>query len=564
MGSGGLALVSLNDMKKGALEMIWKMLGRRDFSRGGGSRGRGSPASGRLGVNGSRRDFFRKGLFSALAVGGLTQFRNRAGAEERAETGGARGAAGIGRGPLTGGDRGNFPDRFEAIKKAATPEELYTFLYAVPKGGDLHHHHGGSSFAADWFRLGTDSKLNGGQRYYTRTRIGNCEESSAAYSDARGQKNLLYWVNIHEGAWRSLSECERNEFKPLEALTDGERQRWESSMVLDRPTEGMNEFFERHWNRINHLSTNPHIMSELLVQNMKSFSKEGLIYMEPQVSTGGFVDRDGRRLSEEEGVTVYRNRLNQRDALETGVTVRCLRTILRYSRDAPSRVASTFDFVYRHNDLWRGVNMAGREDNERGHPSRFTEAFDQALRRYPDVGIAIHAGEENEPSKHIFDTLRLGAKRIGHGVNLIKDAETMQLMRCGKFMVEINLVSNHLLGYVDDPKAHPFPIYMRQGIPCALSTDDRGMWDSGMTDEYYSAVVNFNLSWDELVGLGRNSLKFSFAQRDLKAQLKSHYEKNIAACEGTYGSGDWRRPLRSVKPVTHGYTRRQFGLDLGR
>lgn len=206
--------------------------------------------------------------------------------------------------------------------------------------------------------------------------------------------------------------------------------------------------------------------------------------------------------------------------------------------------------------------MAGREDNERGHPSRFTEAFDEALRRYPDVGISIHSGEENEPSKHIFDTLRLGASRIGHGVNLIQDAETMQLMRCGKFMVEINLVSNHLLGYVDDPKKHPFPIYLRQGIPCALSTDDRGMWDSGMTDEYYSAVAHFNLSWDELVGLGRNSLKFCFAQRDVKAQLKSLYEKNIAAFEHAYSSGDWHQPLRSVKPVTHGYTRRQFGLDL--
>ena len=37
----------------------------------------------------------------------------------------------------------DFAAQFERIKANATKAQLYTFLYAVPKGGDLHHHSGG-------------------------------------------------------------------------------------------------------------------------------------------------------------------------------------------------------------------------------------------------------------------------------------------------------------------------------------------------------------------------------------------------------------------------------------
>jgi adenosine deaminase CECR1 len=53
---------------------------------------------------------------------------------------------------------------------------------------------------------------------------------------------------------------------------------------------------------------------------------------------------------------------------------------------------------------------------------------------------------------------------------------------------------------------------VRTGIPVALSTDDSGMWDSNMTDEYMTAVTEFALTWDELVRCGRNSLAWSFAE----------------------------------------------------
>jgi adenosine deaminase CECR1 len=164
------------------------------------------------------------------------------------------------------------------------------------------------------------------------------------------------------------------------------------------------------------------------------------------------------------------------------------------------------------------------------------------------------------PNTHVRDTLVLGATRIGHAVNLIHDPDTMLLMR-GKTLVEINLISNHLLEYTPDIAKHPFPEYLRTGSPVCLNTDDRGMWDSNLTDEYYTAVTVFNLSWGELVSLARNSIVYAFVQPDVKAALLADYESDVAAFEANLTADDWRSSLAGVKPVTYGYAKRMWGLE---
>ena len=164
---------------------------------------------------------------------------------------------------------GWFEDVFDRIKREASPEELYRFLYSVPKGGDLHHHHGGSIFTEDWYRVATNPELNGGIRYFSRYRIDNCGEDGDSNWGRNGYDRSLYWVNINEWTWGALSQCHQGEFKPIDKLTTSERKEWEASLILDRPGEGRNEFFENHWSRINDLFRNPYLMAELICHKSK-------------------------------------------------------------------------------------------------------------------------------------------------------------------------------------------------------------------------------------------------------------------------------------------------------
>lgn len=413
---------------------------------------------------------------------------------------------------------------FDAFKKSASDTELYQFLYAMPKGGDLHNHLSGAGFPEWWLELALAQEARG-YIYYTKVKIGNC----VAYggNEFGGDPYLLYFKNIQESTYKTLSDCEKSEYVRLQDMTESQKAGWLNSLKLDSSHEGRDEFFQTHWQRLNELYLNHYVLAEILVRNMQAFGREGLMYLEIDCTPVG-VRPDGSFIDAEEVYQYYVQRLAQKDAVDSGVTVRFQYALLRFASNAEARLEQMYQFVDQHREMYVAVDMVGREDNDKGHPLRFLPTLRKLRAQYPDIELSIHAGEVDEPNAHIRNTLLLGANRIGHGVNLLTDPDTFLLMRHGKYLVEVNLVSNLLLEYVDDYSQHPFPEFLRTEVPVALSTDDRGMWDSNLTDEFFVAVKEFNLSWEELVQLGRNSLQYGFMQPEVKADLLAKYESRMA------------------------------------
>ncbi|MEM6485126.1 MAG: adenosine deaminase [Pseudomonadota bacterium] len=420
----------------------------------------------------------------------------------------------------------NIDQWFESLKAQGKDEELYRFLYAMPKGGDLHNHTSGS-IISEWFYEMALAEQANGYRYYTRVRINNCRpygENGFGLTPY-----LLLFVNLQESNYLKLDECERSEYEALDSLDLVQKAAWLNSLRLDKPYEGRDEFFQTHWQRMGDLYSNPHLTAEALVRNMQAFGDEGLTYLESMIGVYGYIGPDGAGISPEAVAEIYRQRLAGEDARATGVAVRLQVAILRFAPNAEDSLRSLYAFVAANNDLFVAVNMVGREDNDKGYPLRFLPVLRELRRKHHGVHLSIHAGEVDEPNHHVRDTLLLGADRIGHGVNLITDDDTMRLMRHGPYLVEINLISNLLLEYISDFSEHPFPEYLRTGIPVALSTDDRGMWDSNLTDEFFVAVKEFNLSWSELVRLSENSLRYSFAPDELRERLLGDLGRRLAA-----------------------------------
>ncbi len=449
----------------------------------------------------------------------------------------------------------DFSPRFDALRARATPAQLYTLLYALPKGGDIHNHHGGSNLAGDTFAICTDSARNGGDTFYTRARFTAQPDAIAPAARYR---------TIRRRTYEALSPAARAEYVPLASLAAAERAAWCDAFRLESPGEGRAEFFQNIWPRQADIGRNLHVRTEQLVANIKAFAAEGVVYLETQFGADGVVDLDGQSTAPADVVAFIRARLGQPDVTATGLVVRFQDTVLRFSPRAEAALVETYRFVDAHRDLWVGINMAGIEENGFGHPSRFLATYRSLRARYPGVALSIHAGEMDGPDRNIRDTLLLGATRIGHGVNLLKDPDTLLLLQQSRrVLIEVNLISNRLLEYTPDLALHPFPEFLRTGIPVCLNTDDRGMWDTNLTDEYYTAVTTFNLSWPEIVQLGRASLEHAFVQPEVKAKLLAAYATRVAAFEATYGAGTPETALAAltaVKPVTYGYAQRTWGL----
>ena len=444
---------------------------------------------------------------------------------------------------------GSFDQQFETIKKTANKSQLYALLWDVPKGGDLHNHFGLSNMAEQWYDAATNKKRTNGNEFYTRTMINNCPDSV---------EPLLRFRTIQRSNYLSMSDCRKAEYQNLATLSPQLKTEWLSAMKLDREGEGRDEFFEVIGKRLGDLFRDPWLATDLLVENMKRYSAQGLRYLETQAGVGLFQDHDGKPLDAEVGVKMFRDALERPDAKATGMTVRFLSTIGRFAPNAEESLERAYQFVDGHRDMWVGINMAGREDNDKGYPLRLLDTFRKMRRTYTGIQLSLHGGEVDSPGNDVRKTLMLGATRIGHGVNLITDPDTMLLMQGGKYLVEINLISNKLLEYVPDLSKHPFPEYLRFGIPVCLNTDDPGVWDSNMTDEYFTAVTSFNLSWKEIVQIGRDSLRYSFVESPVKERLVKEYEEAIARFEHKYGDAGWAERVAGVKPMYSGYTTRSL------
>lgn len=441
-----------------------------------------------------------------------------------------------------------FPARFAEIRDQATPQQLYAFLYQLPKGGDLHHHAGLSFFASHLYELA--SRPTHGYRYYTRVQVSPCNPALDG--------PFSIYENIAGHTYDALDACQKRDFLPLGDLSPAQREAWLSALIVDRPGEGRNEFFEEIVARNTTLVRNPYLFAEAFAENLKRFAAEGVRYIEAQWFPWVMLKPDGTRLDPDECVRILQARLGQPDVTSTGIAYRFQTTLIRFRDDIEQQIGIQFAWVDKHRDLWVGVNAAGREDNDKGYALRMLSAMREARKKYSHIRLSIHAGEKDSPGKEVRDTLVLGADRIGHGVNLITDPDTMLLMRHGPYLVEINLVSNRVLEYTPDLQKHPFPEYLRTGIPVCLNTDDRGSWDSQMTDEYFHAVKEFRLTWEEIRQLGRASLEHSFAPPALKEKMLADYDRDLARFEAKWSNNDWRKELNTAQPVITGYAKRRI------
>jgi adenosine deaminase len=141
---------------------------------------------------------------------------------------------------------------------------------------------------------------------------------------------------------------------------------------------------------------------------------------------------------------------------------------------------------------------------------------------YPKVALTTHAGELAPglvPPEglrfHIRDSINVaGAQRIGHGVDVMRERdaeELLRLMAAKPVAVEICLTSNDVILGVRG-KDHPMRIYLQHGVPLVLATDDPGVARTDSSTEFQRAVEDQAMTYKELKQFARNSLQWSFLE----------------------------------------------------
>jgi adenosine deaminase len=101
--------------------------------------------------------------------------------------------------------------------------------------------------------------------------------------------------------------------------------------------------------------------------------------------------------------------------------------------------------------------------------------------------ITVHSGESPQPqsAQWVKDSIDiLGAERIGHGVQIIRNPEIMTYLRDKKIPLEICPISNWLTQAFPNYEDHPIRQLINAGLLVTINSDDPGVFATTLSDDY--------------------------------------------------------------------------------
>ena len=126
------------------------------------------------------------------------------------------------------------------------------------------------------------------------------------------------------------------------------------------------------------------------------------------------------------------------------------------------------------------------------------------------LGLTAHAGE-TPGSAHIWDVLEFGISRVAHGAPAIDDPDLVEALRQRGVTLDLCPTSNVQASIVPDLASHPVARLHRAGVSVTLSTDDRTVSNTTLSDELARVALATGLTPDELAEIAINGFRRGFS-----------------------------------------------------
>lgn len=174
-----------------------------------------------------------------------------------------------------------------------------------------------------------------------------------------------------------------------------------------------------------------------------------------------------------------------------------------------------------------GFDLAGPEASYPAPPHA------AAFRAAEDGGLALtaHAGEVPGPER-IREALALGVRRIAHGPTTADDPALITAVRERDVTLDLCPTSNVQAGIVASLEEHPIGRLHRAGVSVSLSTDDRTVSDTTLSNEMARVAVAQRLTPAELVAIAVNGFRRGFGPHAFLRTAATNAERDWNAWAG--------------------------------
>lgn len=169
-----------------------------------------------------------------------------------------------------------------------------------------------------------------------------------------------------------------------------------------------------------------------------------------------------------------------------------------------------------------GIDLAGAEAL---FPNPlFRAEFKKA--RDANLPITIHAGEALG-SESVWEAIKMGARRIGHGVRSVEDPQLIEFLAASRIGLEVCPTSEVDTRCIASYEQCPIPLLFRKKVLFTLATDDMTVSSIALPEEYRKASEAFSLGAEERKTLYLNAVEMAFLPSEEKAFLRELILKKL-------------------------------------
>lgn len=147
----------------------------------------------------------------------------------------------------------------------------------------------------------------------------------------------------------------------------------------------------------------------------------------------------------------------------------------------------------------------------------FADLFEEA--RKLDMPFTIHSGECGR-SENIRLAMDFGAKRIGHGIALVKDRKLLDEIKKARIGLELCPTSNYQTKAVGVNDPYPLKAFLDAGLLATINTDNTTVSNTDMNREY-ELLMRLGLDEKDFCTAFKNSIEIAFADDNVKNNLCS-------------------------------------------
>ncbi|XP_041366011.1 adenosine deaminase AGSA-like [Gigantopelta aegis] len=410
---------------------------------------------------------------------------------------------------------------FFQAKKLIDHSAVFSIIKRMPKGGALHTHDS-SITSLDWLVTNVTYRPH---CYMCYTESGDV----MFYFYAKPPTN----TDCH---WKTVAS---------QRQASGDADRFDQqlvrniSIIVDDPSsayptvDAVWKKFVKYFQAVNGLLNHAPVFRDYWRQALEEFRHDNVQYLEVRALLPTTYELDGTHHGAEWALNTYRNVTREFVAEHPDfIGAKLIHSAVKFINKQAMlpNVKEAMVFLKKYPDFYKGFDLVGQE----GLGKTLLYYLDDLLypsQQNPPVYLPyfFHAGEtdweETQVDDNLVDAILLNTSRIGHGFAIHKHPQVMKIIKQRDIAVEVNPISNQVLGLVKDLRNHAAVLLIAENYPLVISSDDPAVWEATpLSHDFYEAFMGMTGEQTDLTFLKQlaiNSIKYSaMNQQEKQAAMK--------------------------------------------